>query len=371
MQSLNSLYFPETVLPHHLRNTLLLLPDTLHFLQPVEGENFTANDPFMEKGICQAHTPSPLGKDKDRFLALIREIQEQKSTNAEQFSQQTLAHLSEELQQGDQNHRSIMANLVSGKTRNTPEKNAEQQKANLWQARLVLVLAEILDLEEAELAEKFSDIDATELDLFQELRGEFDASTNDETDNPFAEVERIRAKLNQQRPGTIKRRFRSWKTFYASGDLPENFWLWITAIEEAGELLISNYEERSGRISVPLLRLNLPEQMQMREADAIEAILQFHEQSKEVRQEINEKLSTIVKQSHLDLVDPVALLPDAGVLARDWNDLIEYHFPEKHFGRKKLDLQFLANISLDQLVHSGTDTPSSALCHGIVGLCRE
>lgn len=371
MQSLNSLYFPETVLPHHLRNTLLLLPDTLHFLQPVEGENFTANDLFMEKGFCQAHTPFPLGKDKDRFLALIREIQEQKSTNAEQFSHQTLATLSEELKQGDQSHRSIMANLVAGNAMPTPEKNTAQQKENLWQARLVLVLAEILDLEEAELAEKFSDIDATELDLFQELKGEIDAEREDETDNPFAEVERIRAKLNQQRPGTVKRRLKSWKTFYASGDLPEKFWLWITAMEEAGEILISDYEERSGRTSVPLLRLNLPAQMQMREADAMEAILQFHGKAKELRQDINEKLGTIVKQSHLDLVDPVALLPDAGVLARDWNTLIEYHFPENDFGCKKLDLQFLANISLDQLLHTETVTRSGALCHGIVGLIRE
>ncbi len=371
MQSLNSLYFPETVLPHHLRNTLLLLPDTLHFLQAVEGENFTANDLFMEKGICQVHTPSPLGKDKDRFLALIQEIQEQKSTNAEQFSHLTLAHLSEELQQGDQNHRSIMAKLADGRVTSNPEEDAKQQAEKLWQARLILVLAEILDREEAELAEQFSDIDSTELDLFQELKGDLDREPGEDTDNPFAEVTRIRAKLNQQRPGTIKRRFQAWKTFYASGDLPENFWLWTTAIEEAGEILISHYEEKSGRVSVPLLRLNLPAQMQMREADAMEAILQFHEKSKTVRQEINDKLSAIVKQGHLDLVDPVALLPDAGILARDWNDLVEYYFPKERFGCKILDLQFLANISLDQLCRDEADTQSGELCHGIVALCRE
>lgn len=371
MQSLDSLYFPETVLSHHLRNTLLLLPDTLHFLQPVEGENFTANDLFMEKGICQAHTPFPLGKDKDRFLALIGEIQEQKSSNAEQFSHLTLAHLSEELQRGDQNHRSIMANLKAGHVTSTPEEDAKQRQAKLWQARLVLVLAEILDIEEAELAEQFSDIDATERSLFQDLKGDIDRNTEEEPDDPFAELTRIRAKLNQQRPGTVKKRFQAWKTFYASGNLPGNFWLWITAIEEAGEILISNYEEKSGRVSVPLLRLNLPEQMQMREADGLEAIQQFHEKSETVRQEIIEKLHTIVHKRHLDLVDPVALLPDAGLLARDWNDLVEYYFPKERFGRKILDLQFLANISLHQLIHDEAETQAGQLCHGIVALCRE
>lgn len=371
MQSLNSLYFPETVLPHHLRNTLLLLPDTLHFLQPVEGDNFTANDLFMEKGICQAHTPFPLGKDKDRFLALIGEIQEQKACNAAQFSHLTLANLSEELQVGDQNHRSIMTKLKDGQVSTTPEKEAVQRQEKLWQARLILVLAEILDIEEAELAEQFSDIDATELGLFQDLKGEIDGDMDEEIDDPFAELTRIRAKLNQQRPGTVKKRFRAWKTFYASGNLPDNFWLWTTAIEEAGELLISNYEEKSGRVSVPLLRLNLPEQMQMREADGLEAIQQFHEKSETVRQEIIEKLHTVVQQSHLDLVDPVALLPDAGILARDWNDLIEYYFPKERFGCKILDLQFLANISLHQIINDETETQAGELCHGIVALCRE
>jgi len=371
MLSLNTLYFPETTLPHHLRNTLLLLPDTLHFLQPVEGTNDADDDLFMEKRICQAHTPFPLGKDLDRFLGLIREIQEQKSTNAEQFSSLTLAHLSENIQRGDQNHRAIITNLRDGTVAKSKENDTEQKAANLWQARLVLALAEILDKEEAELAETFSDIDATELDLFQELKGEMDATVEDETDNPFAELTRIRAKLNQQRPGTVKRRLQAWKTFYTSGKAPENFCLWLTGMEEAGEMLISSYEAASARVSVPLLLLNIPAQIMMRDKDALEAIQKFQKQTETLRQNIIEKLTAIVQQKYLDLVDPVALLPDAGVLSRDWNEMVEYHFPEERFGCKKLDLQFLANISLDQLLRNAKPVQTDEYCHSIIGLCRD
>lgn len=369
MQSLNSLYFPETVLPHHLQNTLLLLPDTLHFLQPVEGDDLTSADLFMEKGICQAHTPSPLEKDRDRFLGLIREIQEQKGNNAEQFSSLTLAHLSEEMQRGDQNHRSIMGSLLGGSpvTENIAEDKNDTEK--LWQNRLVLALAEILDKEEAELAENFSNIDSSELDLFQAIKGEMDAETETEEEEPFAELTRIRAKLSQQRPGTIKRRLLAWKAFYASGKMTEDFWLWITNNEEAGEMLISHYEAASTNLSVPLLRLNIPEQMLMREQDALEAIQHFHKEASEIRLQIIQKLYSIVNQSHLDLVDPVALLPDAGILSRDWNDLVEYYFPESKFGCRILDLQFLANSSLDQLVRNTTTT--DGLCHSIIAICRE
>lgn len=370
MQSLNSLYFPETVLPHHLRNCLLLFPDTLHLLQPVEptAENTdktSDDDIFMEQSICQVHTPSLLGKDRDRFLQLIEEIRTSKDGFAEQMSGLTLAHLSKEQARGDNSHQEIMATLLGGKISPSDESIKESEESVLWQSRLVLALAEILDKEEAELAVTLADIDETEMALFEELRGE--ASANSDDDDPFAELMRIKANLSQPRPGALKRRVNAWKTLYTSGSLPENFWLWTTAQEEAAELLINSYEAKAGRNAVPLLLLNLPEQMYMRETDALESIKKFQEKASKIREEIIEKLTIIVSKEHLNIVDPVALLPDAGTLARDWNDLIEYYFPEERFGCKKLDFQFLANISLDQLVR-GEET--AMLNHGIVAVYK-
>ena len=143
MQSLNSLYFPETVLPHHLRNTPLLLPDSLHLLQPVEGNDSTSADLFMEKEFCQAYTPSPLGKDRERFLGLIQEIQEQKSTNAEQFSGLTLAKLSEERQNGEQSHRTIMANLTGEAFVESEEEAEKIIGKKLKENKLVLLIQNV------------------------------------------------------------------------------------------------------------------------------------------------------------------------------------------------------------------------------------
>lgn len=376
MQSLNSLYFPETLLPRHLRNCLLLLPDTLHLLQPVEPgdddtDESTDTDLFMEQGICQVHTPSLLGKERERFMGLVEEIRTRKDCFAEQLSSLTLAHLSDEQGCGEHNRQAIMSSLIGGQVPGDRESEEETRKATLWQARLVLVLAEILDKEEAELAMKLSDIGDDELALFQELKGEGEDTTEGEED-PFAELMRIKANLSQPRPGTVKRRLQAWKTLYASGTMPEDFWFWITSQEEAAELLINNYEEKSGRNSVPLLLLDIPEQIYMREKDGLDSIRNFQEQAATIRQDIIGKLTAIVSKDHLNIVDPVALLPDAGILARDWNDLIEYYFPKERFGRKKLDLQFLANVSLDQLIrHETTADQTDTLCHSIVALCRD
>jgi hypothetical protein len=304
-------------------------------------------------------------------MGLIREIRQQKNSIAEQLSALTLAHLSKEQNSGEHNHQAIMASLQDGRLPDTHNSEKDCDGAALWQARLVLTLAEILDKEEAELAMQLSDIDDNELNLFQELRGEEESGTDTE-ENPFAELLRIKAKLSQPRPGTVKRRFQAWTTLYASGTLPENLWFWMTSLDEAAELLISKYESQSNRVSVPLLLLNLPEQIYMREKDALESIRSFQEKSANVRQAIIAKLTAIVSLDHLDLVDPVALLPDAGTLARDWNDMVEYSFPEERFGRQKLDLQFLANIPLDQLLRDeSAETQKNLLCHGIVALCRE
>ncbi|AGF77005.1 hypothetical protein UWK_00421 [Desulfocapsa sulfexigens DSM 10523] len=375
MQSLNSLYFPETVLPRHLRNCLLLFPDTLHLLQPVESGTETIDkspesDIFMEQGICQVHTPSLLGKDRNRFLKLVEEIRIGKDDIVQQLSGLTLAHLSKEQDTSDKSHRAIMTTLLGGQTTGESDSAEETQKAALWQARLVLALAEILDKEEAELATKLSDIDDTELALFEELLGDVPDDT-EETDS-FAELMRIRANINHPRPGTLKRRIQAWKTLYSSGSLPEKYWLWMTSQEEAAELLIDNYEEKAGRNSVPLLLLDLPEHLYMRDKDGLESIRKFQEQEGDIRRNIIEKLTAIVSKEHLNSVDPVALLPDAGILAREWNDLIEYHFPEKRFGRRKLDFQFLANISLDQLVRGvDEEKQSDTIRHGIVAIYKE
>lgn len=373
MQSLNSLYFPETTLPRHLRNCLLLLPDTLHLLQPVESkedavEANPAADIFMEQGICQVYTPSPLGKERERFTGLLNEIQTRKDFFVEQLSSLTLAHMSKEAGRGEHSSQAIKSTLLDGEVPAETAPDEDQEKATLWQARLILALAEILDKEEAELATSLSDIDDIEQVLFQDLKGEEDGGDISQDDNPLTELMRIKAKMSQPRPGTMKRRLQAWETFYSAGSQPASFWFWMTSQEEAAELLISDHEKQSGGNAAQLLLLDLPEQIYMRETDALKKIKTFQEKAVTVRRDIMEALSRLVNQAPLADVDPVALLPDAGVLARDWNDLIEYHFPEDQFGRKKLDIQFLANRSLDQVVGRKS---TGNICHGIVALFRD
>ncbi len=373
MQSLNSLYFPETILPRHLRNCLLLLPDTLHLLQPVESEeNGVEADPaadiFMEQGICQVYTPSPLGKERERFKALLNEIQNRKDFYVEQLSGLTLAQMSNEAGRGDHNSQAIKSTLLGDNAPNDTNDEEEKNKEKLWQARLVLALAEILDKEEVELASSLSNIDDIEQILFQDLKGDDDENNINQEDNPLAELIRIKKKINQPNPGTVKSRLRAWKRLYLSGSSPVNFWFWITSQEEAAELIINDYETQSGEHAGQLLLLDLPEHIYMRDADALELIKTFRKRAVRARQNILDTLKHLANKAPLQDTDTVALLPNAGILARDWNELIEYHFPQDQYGRKKMDIQFLANRSLNQII-GGQSTGS--ICHGIVAIYRN
>lgn len=369
MQSLSGLYFPETILPRHLRNALLLLPDTLHSLQAVEADPTTqdhtpGHDIFMEQGICQAHTPSPLGTERARFLTLMAEISAGKDGFAEQLSSLTLAHLSQTPNNEEQNHHAIKNCLVD------PQPCPKKDEGLVWQARLVLALAEILDREELELAVSLADIDEHEVALFLELKGE--GEINPLEPDPFAELMHLKSHLSQPRPGTIKRRLEAWKTLYGSGPLPHEFGIWIATQEEAAELLIASYEAQTGRNAVPLILLTLPEEIPMGDEDALAQIDIFKDMAKDIRPRLIQQLTSITNQGPLDIVDPVALLPDAGTLSRDWNDCIEYCFPEKRFGRKQLELQLLANSSLDQLIRGSETAPKGqGFHHGIVALYRD
>ena len=323
----------------------------------------------MEQGRCQAHTPAPLGKDRERFLALLHDIETRKDSYAEQLSGITLANLSDQKDNSEKSHQTIMTSLLDGQGITKQTVTDETLQEQLWQARLVLSLAETLDKEEADLAMILADIDSDEISLFDNLKGEMDGETAEDETNPFAELQAIKAKMGQPRPGAMKKRFQAWKTLYASGTLPEDFWFLTTTDEEAAELLCTEYETQSGKTTAPLLLLDLPGNISLEAKDNRDQIERFRKETEQLRADIISKLTDIVSMPHLNLIDPVALLPDAGILARDWNEIIDYHFPVEQFGRRSLDLQFLANIGMDTLFKAQPDSEQTGLKHGVLAIC--
>ena len=172
MNTLDTLYFPGTVLLSGSQYPLFLLFPQVHILQPVEAgehDGATAEQPdiFIKNGFCQAHTPCPLGDSRERFLHLIDDIRDRKDDYAAQLSSLTMAAMSVPRQQGDDTTQGIISSLLGTKAAEDEQAKQETIELALWQARLVLKIAEILDREEEEIAEQLSLLDDREISPFQ------------------------------------------------------------------------------------------------------------------------------------------------------------------------------------------------------------
>jgi len=379
MNTLDTLYFPDTVLPIHEQLPLALFFHTIHLLQPVEkdekedqGEpSDPGSYPFTEKGFCQVHTPSRLGADRDRFLHLIHDIRTKKDAYVEQLSYLTLASLSAPATRGDNSKQAILSSLLQGMEQDSDARD-EQARLDLWQARLVLKIAEILDQEEKELALQLTGIDDNEIALFKRLQGEIRESGEEEVaeEDPFLELLELKQKMNQPRPGMIRNRLRAWNRLYLSGPLPVNSWLWTTRRQEAADILLEQYEKESGQAPLSLLQIELPAGFGNDNTDVIREVEQFRTEMQPHLQEMAEALGQLVMKENLDVTAPAALLPLAEAWREAWSSSLESSFPASQYGRKPLTIYLLAETYLPALIGEthGTEMQLPSR-HALLAVC--
>ena len=378
MNTLDTIYFPDTVLPAHQQLPLALFFNTIHLLQPVEGDEQKDQEPlsdsgshlFTESGFCQVHTPSRLGADRDRFLHLLHDIRNKKDAYVEQLSYLTLASLSAPASRGDSSKQAILSSLLQGMEQDSA--GDEQERLALWQARLILKIAEILDQEEEELALQLATIDDQEIALFRRLQGEMRESgdghgrpsvarfrdgqratggSGDEDgaeEDPFLELLALKQKMNQPRPGMIKNRLRAWSRLYLSGPMP-SLRLWTTRRPEAADILLEQYERESGQAPIVLLQLDLPAGISREDTDGRE-VEQFRAEMGAPLQEMAEALGKLAMTEIEDDSDPALLLPQAERWQEAWSSRLEASFPAGHYGRTPLTIHLLAGMPFSELI---------------------
>lgn len=379
MNTLDTLYFPDTVPSTRKQLPLALFFSAIHLLQPVEpgGESdtdqssATGSYPFMETDFCQVHTPSPLGADRDRFLHLMSDIRSRKDNYVEQLSYLSLASLSDPANRGDQSRQTIISSLMQGMDQKNGPRDEEARQA-LWQARLVLSIAEILDREEEELALQLATIDDQEIALFRHLQGEIRESGEEDTvvEDPFQELLELRQKMNQPRPGMIRNRLRAWSRLYLSGPLPKDIALWTTCRQEAADILLEQYEKECGQAPVVVLQIGLPEGFEGDETEAAGKIRQFKEAMQPQMEELVAALARLVESEIPGMNGTAPLLPRTEQWQENWNATLETLFPTDQYGRIPLTIHLLAGMPCSVLIGQthGT-TPAPAIRHGLLAVC--
>ncbi len=276
-------------------------------------------DTFMENKFCQAHTPQPLGKDRDRFLYLINDIQNRKDDYAAQLSHLTLASMTNRKERNEDTRHEIITSLLGDNQAKIDKNNAGRQEA-LWQARLVLKIAEILDREEEELAQAFVQLEENESGLFERLKGEEDEEEN----SLFRELTKLNATMNKPRAGTITNRLKAW-TGIAENHEKLRIPVWTTTRQEVADILFENYAESYKQQPFLVAEIQLP----ARTGYNSDQLLSILTELQDKRDEALDKFCNDLFAAETQFCKP-GDLPD---YLSEWSLAVNNHFPENNYGR--------------------------------------
>jgi hypothetical protein len=347
MNSFDTLFFPETAICSEKRYPLLVFFTPLHFVQIVETGPGPLPDSeaelFLKRGLCQAHTPAPLGSNRGPFLRLIQGIGEQKESLISQFTQLTTASRSALTGNEPQDTRqSIVTSLLRqyGVEHATTEKELQ-----LWQARLVLAMAEILDSHEDALRERLFAFSEEEIAAFRALQGETDPNEED----PFSELASIMGQLENTHAAGTAKRFAAWLRLLQNQPVPP-VKVWLASTREAATQIFDKYRSVSNVHAVPLYKLALPAQIAASGKYALERIEEFQQATIPIHQGIAADFQRIggtipyLRDVH------ASLLPYGTDWAEQWQGALDVFFPAANDGRQDVTFYLLPDQPLERLL---------------------
>ncbi len=368
MISLNTLLLPDTDICKDRLYPLLLFFSPMHFLQPVEPDperdQQTDCDIFMEQGLCQGHTPVPLEKSRERFLHLVNNIRERTDDYGAQLASLTMAAMSApaSAKRGESKHEIISSLLGS----NSLAISSSAEEIELWQARLVLAIAEILERDEDELRHNLNMLDSQEMEMFRSIQGD-----DRDEDDPFAELEQIKARLETRRPQAEKNRFKAWlklmNRFQYSGNL-----FWLASSQDSADQIINIFEKRTSGIAIPVLSLPLPAHINISTAYLVKQIREFQRDAEEIHLAIKNDLENLARINNYDPGSAEMLLPGATDWVEKWEVTLEEHFPASNHGRSAVTISILPDHPVADLLSLNLLKADGApFKHGLLGVLKS
>jgi hypothetical protein len=320
---LSAVVFPDTVLSERMCIPLVPVFQPLVYLQPVENDPESAPDRcalgemVLPESCCRMHVPAPLGPDRERFLRLIADIRNRRDDYAAQLGYQTLAGISSASRKKTETKSSIVGSLLA--SHGIREEGDDRRRLLLWQARLLLKLAEMHGADQEELRRQTQRIREKELGLLAGLR--------DEAGLPFAltgglaDAGQDSAAMRQQR--------KAWARLLVLGEAESGSHIYIARDRDSVDLLAEEYEKRSGKPPVHLGRIALPATCP-EPAGFIEQVRRFREEGAELLARLQEQLNV---QTFLNFTGGFSEEEQDA-----WDALLERFFPAAQCSRANLSL---------------------------------
>ncbi|HSH13306.1 MAG TPA: hypothetical protein VLA15_06140 [Desulfurivibrionaceae bacterium] len=248
LKMLKGLYFPGLRPDSAWATALLPLLEQLVVYGVVEEESADA----VASATWTTRLVAPLGEDAQRFRSLLREMTGREGAA---IRGQLLATASRPGRDRDEASAWRLTNALHQMGGDGAGENLATARAErIWQARLLLKLAEAVTSAEAEICLSLAALADKQAEMLQALQGD------DDDDEP-AEVIPV-APWSRPLPGRFSRvreQLAAWAVFYLLDPEPEQ--LLLTDDPEAATLLVDEVEKRlpGGVVSLPELELDLGE----------------------------------------------------------------------------------------------------------------
>ena len=364
MNAYETLFFPDTDIFNEKYYPLLLFFTPLHFLQLIEqgagGNSANESGLFLERGLCKAHIPAPLGEDRQQFLRLIEGIRKRKEHYLAQLK--IISPGSATTGPSENKKNLVISSLLQ-------EFGIKRQASDqsLWRARLVVAMAEILAADEESLHEEFSEQFAFFNEEITALRSLPEAKGTEEVDL-LDKLESLMAELEKPRLKDSVNRTEAWLRLL-NNQPPPSVKMSLAATRDGGERIFTRYESISHTSAVPVLRLAIPAYIDASGKYVIEIVEKFQRDTIAIHRGLVADFDRIVSTVPYLRDSPESLLPFGTDWAELWEGKLDKYFPASRDGRNHVTFYLLPGQPLSQLLSlPNSSGASNEAAHGLLGI---
>ena len=355
---ISALIFPETdpSLPGMAK--LLLFFDALSYYRPTEaGESSGKGGNFLP-GLVMGYAPAPLGDDLARFSRLLREME---TSGPDEFSRlfSTAKTTGAAGQVRDQDEVSA-GTVYTALHKDAGEKAAIRHKERLWQARLILKLAEMLNSREAEVRQGLAQVSRVEQKLFATLAG----PGQDDADIP-AVLDALHTHFQPKAditpaaatsPGTsglfIPQRVKAWSELYLADSSDPLPLILAAANPESGGLLLDGYENTWRRKPKKLFTLAIPALHPAAAEETLDAYLSSRASFRRAVRDNLEYLAGFLRKTAAGGATPENRVENPLLLENitAWEEKMNDHFPGPGKNMQELEFYSFPGVSNTKLL---------------------
>lgn len=269
MNNLSALYFPETNIINATVHDLLIFFESLSFYNIIEPDSQLEQNVFFDKKLCINRNLISLGDDLPRFQQLLHDLK----GNEDEYYGGYLSSLSAGLSQ-DLDEASVWQ-LVSCMAKGDAKSEKDNTETEVvWQAMLLLKLAEMLTQEEQEVSRGLRSIANQKEQLLKNLKGD-----NGEIDN--LKLPAFDVQFPSRPPINIEQLTKAWGQLFVRDNDEQLPSILATTQQDAASLLLDTYEETFDKKPLLLCSLAIPDLQSDNDTDYLEKRKKFQKAAQE------------------------------------------------------------------------------------------